>query len=143
MARPPAAVVDASVAAKWFLQEPHSEAALSLRDAHVDGNVSLVAPSLVIVEVANALRYHPGIGSELLADHVTALLDLGLGLDPVSEESISAAVRCAYRVGLTVYDAWYISLAERMDCPLVTADQTQLRAAGARGVHVDRWPASE
>lgn len=139
MARPPSAVVDASVAAKWFLQEAGSEEARALRNAHVDGTIYLLSPAFAVLEVANALRYHPNIGSDALAEHITTLHDLDLGLDPVSEQSVSEAVHCAYRLGITVYDAWYIALAERMDCPLITADEAQLRAAGDRGARVDRW----
>lgn len=89
MARPPSAVVDASVAAKWLLQEPGGEEARVLRNAHVDGTIFLLTPALAIVEVENALRYHPRIGSDTLAEHITALHELDLGLDPVSEPSVS------------------------------------------------------
>jgi predicted nucleic acid-binding protein len=41
-------VVDASVAVKWYLEEPESEAALIL----LDGSFELHAPDLIYVEVA-------------------------------------------------------------------------------------------
>lgn len=132
-------VIDASVATKWFLQEEHSEPAAGLRDAHVRGLVRLLAPSLIVYEVSNVLRYHPRVGSELLADHIADLLALDLGLDPPSEEAIREAVRLAYRAGITVYDAAYVALAQRFDCPLVTADAQQLAAAGSRGTHIKDW----
>lgn len=133
MARPATAVVDASVVVKWFVQESGSEAAISLRGQHVDGDLRLVAPDLMVHEVANALRYHPGIGSDRLADHIGDLFDLDIGIDPVSETSMAAAVHTAYRLGLSVYDASYIALAERLDTVVHTADEAMLRAAGPRG----------
>ena len=136
MARPETAVVDASVVAKWFLSERDSEAALSLRDRHVGGEVRLVAPDLMIYEVANALRYHPAIGSDRLADHIGDVFALDIGLDPASETALTAAIRTAYRKGLSLTDASYIALADRINGVVYTADETLLRAAGPRGKHI-------
>lgn len=135
-------VVDASVAAKWFIPEKDTPQALDLRRAHLDGETILVAPALLVYEVTNALRYHPQVGAEALSGHVDDLLSLGLGLDPPSEESLGPAVRLAYRKGVTVYDASYLALAERLDCLIVTADREQLEAAGTRGVALKEWERS-
>jgi len=133
VARPPTAVVDASVAAKWFLPEPGTEAAIELRQRHLDGEVRLVAPDLLVYEVANALRYHPRIGAEPWADHIGDLFALDIGFDPASEPSMRATIGAAFRYGLSIYDAAYIALAERLDTVLYTADESLLRAAGPRG----------
>jgi len=55
MARP--VVVDASVVAKWYLEEEYTEKALKLRDMHVNGEIELTAPELLLFEVLNAIRY--------------------------------------------------------------------------------------
>ncbi len=136
MARPATAVVDASVVAKWFLPEADTESAVLLRARHVSGDLRLVAPDLLVYEVANALRYHPQVGSDQLAEHMEDLFAFELGLEPTSEISMTAAVRAAFRLGLSIYDASYISLAERLDAALYTADESMLHAAGARGHHV-------
>ena len=36
----------------------------------------------------------------------------------------------ALRENLTSYDAWYVALAEVLDCPLVTLDRRLSRASG-------------
>ena len=36
----------------------------------------------------------------------------------------------ALRDNLTCYDAWYVALAEALDCPLATLDQRLVRASG-------------
>ncbi len=136
MARPATAVVDASVVAKWFLPEADTESAVFLRARHLSGDLRLVAPDLLVYEVANALRYHPQVGSDQLAEHMEDLFAFELGLEPTSEISMTAAVRAAFRLGLSLYDASYISLAERLDAALYTADESMLRAAGPRGHHV-------
>ncbi len=136
MARPATAVVDASVATKWYLPEVDTDAALSLRESHVNGDLRLVSPDLMVYEVANALRYHPRAGSDRLAEHIGDLFALDIGLDPTSETSMIAAIHSAFRFGLSIYDASYISLAERLDTVVYTADETMLRAAGSRGQHI-------
>lgn len=136
MARPRLAVVDASVVAKWLLDEPDTDAALLLRRGHIEGEVHLTAPDFIIFEVANALRYHPDARAEAVAEQASSLLDLGIGLDVVSDVSIREAVHQAFMSGLTLYDAAYVALARRLHCPLYTADEVQLRAAGPVGRHV-------
>ena len=136
MARPETAVVDASVATKWYLPENDTEAALSLRESHVNGEIRLISPDLMVYEVANALRYHPRTGMDRLAEHIGDLFTLDIGFDPTSETSMIAAIHSAFRLGLSIYDASYISLAERLDTVVYTADESLLRAAGSRGRHV-------
>jgi predicted nucleic acid-binding protein len=70
VARPPLAVIDASVATKWFLQERDTDHALALRDGHASGRILLTSSSIMPHEQANALRFHPAVGSELLAEHI-------------------------------------------------------------------------
>ena len=133
MARSATAVVDASVATKWYLPEADTDAALLLRESHLNGDVRLVSPDLMVYEVANALRYHPRAGSDRLAEHIGDLFALDIGLDPTSETSMTAAIHSAFRLGLSIYDATYISLAERLDTVVYTADESMMRAAGSRG----------
>ena len=142
MARPATAVVDASVAIKWYLPEVDTDAALSLRERHLNGDIRLVSPDLMVYEVANALRYHPRAGADRLAEHIGDLFALDIGLDPTSETSMTAAISSAFRLGLSIYDASYISLAERLDTVVYTADESMLRAAGSRGKHVRSAPSS-
>ncbi len=41
------------------------------------------------------------------------------------------------RASVTVYDAWYVALAESLDCQLITADSGLARADGARCPIID------
>lgn len=43
-----------------------------------------------------------------------------------SEKSLGRAIHLAYGRGVALYDAAYLALAERLDCPLVTADRERL-----------------
>ncbi len=136
MAGPELAVVDASVAVKWFLPEAGSETALALRRAHLDGRVLLHAPAFLPFEVANALRHHPLLGAGPVAAAVGHLFGVQVRLEPPAPEPLSRAVEVAYRTGLTVYDAAYLALAERLGCTLYTADERQLAADSTRAIPI-------
>ncbi|MEM0011159.1 MAG: type II toxin-antitoxin system VapC family toxin, partial [Candidatus Bathyarchaeia archaeon] len=49
-------VADASVIVKWIIPEDYTEDALRLRDDFLDGKIDIHAPSIILLEVANALR---------------------------------------------------------------------------------------
>ena len=63
-------VIDASIAVKWFNKEEYSDVADKLKNMHVRGEVVLVAPVLLLFEVANALRYNPDFESEDVEDAI-------------------------------------------------------------------------
>jgi predicted nucleic acid-binding protein len=46
-------VLDASVVAKWFLDEPKSPKALYYRDLHAQKKEIIIAPSIIVYEIAN------------------------------------------------------------------------------------------
>src|SRR5438445_12795642 len=69
------AVVDASVCAKWFLEEEYSANARRLRDSFVKGRLGIAVPSLLFYETLNALRY-----SKLYDDR-----ELGLAAESLSK----------------------------------------------------------
>ncbi len=120
---PKVLVLDASTAAKWFLKEEDTEKAVAIRDAHIDGGLSLVAPDLVVYEVANALNYNPKVSNADLEDYTRAFFDLDLDLVPPSPEYSSQATRAARRLSISVYDASYVALSDIVGTKLVTADK--------------------
>jgi len=130
MERAEKAVVDASVVIKWFNPEEFSKEALALRKLHIEGTCHLTSPSLMPLEVINALRYNPQIGVKVLEDVAHDLYDLQIALAELDGESLGFAVRVAYRHGITLYDATYVSLAERLGCDLYTADERLIEAVG-------------
>ena len=116
-------IVDASVALKWFVGEPDSAQALALRDAHITGTAPLVAPDLLVYEVANALLHNPTLTEPDLERSLAILYDLQLDLVTPAAELAQVAVRLARRYKLTFYDALYVGLAQELDMELITADR--------------------
>lgn len=132
------AVVDASVAVKWFNMEEYSESAERLKDKHVKAQVTLVSPTLMVFEVLNALRYNPELGASDVKEAFDDLLGIQIKLYPV-EEWMSQAVMLAYDYGLTVYDASYVALANHLNCLLYTADSKLLQKIKLGSVkHIDQ-----
>jgi predicted nucleic acid-binding protein len=84
-------VVDASVVIKWFIPEPDSNKAVKLRDRHIEGSLTLIAPDLLVYEVANALSNHPDLSVDEIKQDLEALLMLDLDLIQPSGEFVSLA----------------------------------------------------
>jgi|SRR3972149_5142522 len=114
-------VVDASVAAKWFFPEEHSEAALRL----ISRRYQLIAPDLLAAEFGN-LTWNR-IRRRELTDEDGALLILDFLRLPVtlisSSPLLPSALDLALDTGSTVYDCLYLALALNRDAVLITADE--------------------
>ncbi|MDP2411928.1 MAG: type II toxin-antitoxin system VapC family toxin [Pseudolabrys sp.] len=127
-------VVDASVAVQWALNEAGTTRALALREEE-----NLIAPSLIATEIGNALwkavRRGAVARTEAL-DTMAAILIPFDALVPV-EDLRHRALDIAIDLDHPIYDCFYLALAERERCPLVTADK-RLLAAGKKlkGVEV-------
>jgi len=117
-------VVDASVAAKWYIPEEHEAIAQRLLEGGRDGNWVLLAPSLLLVELGNALWVHVR-RHDLPADETLQIMEEAPRLPCIwypSEVLIAAATHIAVQFGATVYDSMYLALAELTDALLITAD---------------------
>ena len=93
-----------------------------------EGN--LAGPELALAEVTNILRRLERSGQISRLEATSAhghLLRLDMELFPF----VPFAERVwALRGNLTSYDAWYVAVAEALDCPLVTFDRRLNRASG-------------
>jgi predicted nucleic acid-binding protein len=117
-------VIDTSVVFKWFVAygETGLDEAWELLEEHRRGEGVLVAPALVLAEVANLLRV-----SGISDDDAHALFDEYERAHVVHFDMTATRVRSALKLGLahriTVFDATFLALAQELDCPLVTADR--------------------
>lgn len=116
-------VVDASVVLKWLLlDEPLSDAALAIRQAHEAESGPLACPELLFYEVANVLVSKSHLSLDDAIAFVKAVLEVGLFVSPFGEGDYPSAMRLAREHDLTVYDAAYVALARKLQCEFVTAD---------------------
>lgn len=92
----------------------------------------LAAPHLMPAEAGNILRraaLNGDVGAESASMAHADLLDLAIELFPY--ERLGPRV-WELRGSVTIYDGWYVALAETLDVPLVTLDARLTRAAGPR-----------
>jgi predicted nucleic acid-binding protein len=118
-------VVDASVALKWFLNEPRAvEARLLLSGSH-----SLSVPDLIYGEIGNALWKR--VRRKEITIHQGEQVLKALASIPWSVRSSSSLADAAFRIavgtGCTVYDALYVALAVASGALFVTADEKLVR----------------
>jgi predicted nucleic acid-binding protein len=101
-------------------------------EARLFGRVSLHAPHLLDVEVAQVLRRYAARGELTAARGVEALADLAaFPLTRYPHDLLLARI-WALRENLTAYDAAYVALAEALRAPLVTRDERLASAPGHR-----------
>ncbi len=115
-------IVDASVVAKWFVEEEDTEEALKLREDYRGGRIDLWSTELMPFEVLNALRYNPQIGTRELKSAVKALSGYRIALYPILDELGEHCIANALAYGVSVYDSSYISLSIIFNKTLYTAD---------------------
>jgi predicted nucleic acid-binding protein len=92
----------------------------------------LAAPETLLVEVANVLR-RAARADQVSAD-VASLAHadlLDLRIDLVAYEAVAARA-WELRDNLSVYDGWYVAVAEALDAPLATLDRRLSTSPGAR-----------
>ena len=124
-------VIDASLTMTWYFEDEATPATKDLLDTVARNGA--VAPPLWRLEVTNAFqsgirrkRFDAAYRDESLAD----LQRLPIILDTETDGHIwTTTLRLSDRYGLTIYDACYLELAQRLNLPLATLDQ-ELRAAG-------------
>lgn len=128
--------VDASVAAKWLLNEQDRAIALALRRSVRESGRTFVAPPHFVAEMTSAIYKRSQ----------QRLIDLGEGrrltrlIDALEVETMLPpdlplrAFEIAAQFNLKwIYDAFYVALADMIGCDLWTADARLHEAV--RGVH--------
>jgi predicted nucleic acid-binding protein len=147
-------VLDASVCVALFNdREPGHDAAMAWLSAASSGPELVVAPVILLPEVAAALargtaeRRAASSTATAAADAIATAIELLrsrriLELFPLDEALAAHAAALAGRLGLRGADALYVALADQLAMPLVSFDRQQLERGGRLvEVHVPRPPA--
>ncbi|MCY3544023.1 MAG: type II toxin-antitoxin system VapC family toxin [Chloroflexi bacterium] len=119
-------VVDASALVSYLLASDREHGWTS----SVLADEAWACPELALAEASNILRRMELTG-DLSRPDVTAayaeLLQFEIDLHPFAPYAVRI---WELRNNLTIYDAWYVALAEALNCPLVTLDRRLSRAQG-------------
>jgi predicted nucleic acid-binding protein len=123
-------VVDASVAAKWFIEEAGRPQALRLLDMP-----DRQAPDLLVVEVASVVWKKVLRGemsatqARLICASITHCFDALHRADDLIERAVVIAIDLRH----PVYDCLYLACAERVGSQVITADRRLLAAIAGTG----------
>ena len=125
-------MLDSSVTVAWLFRDEQTEAVREVLRS-VTGSGAIVPP-LWRIEVANVLQTavrHGRIKADYRDASIADLEILDIAVDQQGDRRVwSTSLALADRFGLTLYDAVYLELAQRLALPLASLDR-QLREAGS------------
>lgn len=126
-----AIIIDASVAAKWLLDDEVSFQVDLIKEEFLNNKITIQAPTVIYYEINNLLkssaisqRIDPSKAIEAYQDF------LGLGfMTYSSKELLADTLNKALELNISSYDASYVALAENLQIPLFTADEKLVKKA--------------
>ena len=131
-------VLDSSAVLAWVHGDERTPEIEAVFDRVVEEGA--IVPNPWHLEVANSLTVavrRKRAGQAFRDDVLRDLGELNISVDgDTAANAWSATVRLADLYGLTVYDAAYLELAQRLRLPLATLDRDLAKAARAAGVEV-------
>jgi predicted nucleic acid-binding protein len=121
-------ILDSSVIAKWFFSEVDTDKALEIKEKFTNNSISIAVPVLLYYEINNILKTAVKtfrIDPKEALKAYNAFLKLNF-ITYSSELIMGKILEIAMRFDISSYDAAYISLAEYLQIPFLTADQKLL-----------------
>lgn len=129
-------VIDSSITLAWFFADERTPAADAVLEQVTEAGA--VVPSLWRLEFANALQMavrRKRIDASFRDASLTDLHALDIEIDAETDRHAwQDTLALANRHRLTLYDASYFELAQRLRLPLATLDRELRVAAAAEGV---------
>lgn len=133
-------VIDASVAIKWFNPaEDLADRANLIRADYVHGRIALVVPAFWEYEIVNGINKAVA-RRDLAAEEGREAIRLLLAVRAQRRAlpSPHESYEMAQRYQRSIYDSWYLALAEQAGCEFWTADRKLYNAVHEQWTFV-RW----
>ena len=115
-------IIDASVITKWFIEENDSDKAEMLKLQFLNGEIDLIAPSLIYYEVLNALKYSNLLNQDKMNIAAESLENYALKISPIQGKTRKTMIDLAIKHRLSIYDASYLALSIILNGTFITAD---------------------
>lgn len=115
-------VLDNSVVVKWFTTESDSERARKYLHDFLSGKISIVIPTLLSYELGNVF-ISKKLSSQEISDFMRQLQAFSLSIEDIGFSAFRKVYQNAQKYSLSFYDASYVTLMQKYDCELVTADK--------------------
>jgi predicted nucleic acid-binding protein len=135
-------IIDSSIVAKWFMQEKDSKLAISVRDDFGKGQTKLIVPTLLFYEVMNALRFSGSFDGSDLGTIAMSLSKYQFEIWKPVGKLLELSARLSLKKEMTVYDACYVALAQRVGSKVITEDKELLDKFPALTVPLDYFARS-
>ena len=119
-------VIDSSVVTKWFVTEHDSDKAIRIRDDFATGKIKLAAPTLLFYEVMNALRFTGAFKEDGLVLASKSLSKYQFEVWRPRGKLLELSTQFSVKGDVTVYDACYVALAQRIGSKVITEDKELL-----------------
>ncbi|MBU4298782.1 type II toxin-antitoxin system VapC family toxin [Patescibacteria group bacterium] len=116
-------VLDASVIAKWFIEEENTSSSLYYRDLQAEKKEIIMAPTLLVYELANLFRFKKDFSNAEITLALEALENFGIRIVHLNFKDMGRVANFARDKEITVYDGAYIIVALDFGCKFVTADE--------------------
>lgn len=129
-------VVDASVAAKWFVpskNEPHADTAARLLKRYVNGDIRFIVPDLFWAELGNIFwkAVRQGRWQRSRAEEAIRLVQTRSLPSIPAKALLQEAFQISTSFDRSVYDCLYVALAIASKSTLITADERLANALAA------------
>jgi predicted nucleic acid-binding protein len=99
----------------------------SLIEEHTKGKEKIIVPSLLFYEVANALLYAKELENKEISEFLEILDNLDFEIIELTIKDIIKATVLGREKNITVYDASYLILAQKLGVNFITANQKSER----------------
>jgi predicted nucleic acid-binding protein len=128
-------VIDASIAAKWILEnEQDTEKALIILASHISSTEKIIVPDLFFYEIANTLVTKSGMTVKEMTTALEKIYQTNLYVYHPLEADVSQTTKLAKKYRTTVYDMLYATVARRHKASLITADEQFIKQTGFKFV---------
>jgi predicted nucleic acid-binding protein len=124
-------VVDTSIALQWVLSEPEA-----VRTEVYLGNPEVIAPDVLLVEVANVLAKKVRAGDLAVAESLEApaIVRGGVARLIPTVSVVSRALEISVKISHPVYDCVFLACAEQVKGQLATRDAPFIKRVTERGL---------
>jgi predicted nucleic acid-binding protein len=138
--RPLICVLDANVVLKLFFEQPGSDHAdVLFKKFDIDPAIRFYVPEFFYAECASAFVNYARLTDYTMEQAREDMADLlALALYAVATPDLSIeALDIALAEGISGYDAFYVALSQRLNAPLITADEKLVQAFANKPYRVE------
>lgn len=116
-------VLDASVVVKIIRDEENTPEALDLLRHHAQGNLTIVIPDFLFIEIANYLSVSSPLSKQTIRKTLEKLYTSSFIICPIGKDELIETMMLAKKHKTSAYDMLYAVVAREYNIQLITADE--------------------